>query len=416
MHTPITKKTAGSLMTSAATIASLAFALCGPTAALAASPLAVNLGTAGSFVVLSKTGVSTTGATFVVGDLGVSPAAATYVTGFALTLPTAGAFSTSATIDGKVYAPDYANPTPTKLTTAILDMQAAYTDAAGRAPTVTELGAGNVGGLELPPGVYKWSTGVSIPTNVTLVGSERDVWIFQVAQNLTVSSGAQIILSGGARAANIFWQVAGKATIDTTAIFNGNILGQTAITLNTGAKLNGRALAQTAVTLDSNTVTIPPVATITFISVPTPESSSTSVATNSNETLSSLRVILGNGQLVHVDTSGNFLNESGSFVSNSSVAAAVTATPPPSAFSQQIRAIATDLRQGSVGSDVRAIQQFLVTQNKGVAAQSLATVGATSYFGKLTRAALAEFQANVGIRPSLGNFGPVTRQYLSTAH
>lgn len=217
----------------------------------------VNLGSAGNFTILSKTGISTTGTTSVTGDIGLSPAAASYLTGFALTLPAANAFSTSALINGKVYAPGYADPTPANLTVAVRDMGTAYTSAMGQAPSVTELGAGNIGGLTLAPGVYKWGTGVTIPTNVTLSGSANDVWIFQIAQNLNVSSGVQIMLSGGAQASNIFWIVAGQTTIGTTAVFNGNILDQTAIVLNTGARLNGRALAQTAVTLDSNMVTAP---------------------------------------------------------------------------------------------------------------------------------------------------------------
>jgi len=134
-------------------------------------------------------------------------------------------------------------------------MQTAYTDAAGRTlPNFTELGAGNIGGLTLRPGLYKWSSAVTIPTNVTLSGGENDVWIFQIAQTLGISSGKQVILSGGAKAKNIFWQVAGVTTLGTTSRFNGNILSQTAIVLQTGARLNGRALAQTAVTLDANTV------------------------------------------------------------------------------------------------------------------------------------------------------------------
>src|SRR3989344_1850414 len=200
---------------------------------LAASPATVNLGSAGNFVILAKTGVSTTGATSVVGDIGLSPAAASYITGFALTLPSASAFSTSAQVTGKVYAPGYADPTPSNLTTAVLDMQNAYTDAAGRAPNVTELGAGNIGGLTLASGVYKWGTGVTIPTDVTLSGSANDVWIFQIAQNLNISSATKINLAGGAQASNIFWVVGGQTTIGTTAVFNGNILDQTAIVLNT---------------------------------------------------------------------------------------------------------------------------------------------------------------------------------------
>ncbi|MDQ3075959.1 MAG: ice-binding family protein [bacterium] len=256
----------------------------GPSHAFAASPAIVNLGSAGNFTILSKTGVSTTGSTSVVGDIGVSPVAASYVTGFGLTLPAGGTYSTSSLITGKVYASDYASPTPTTLTTAIGDMQTAYTDAMGRAADVTELSAGNIGGLTFAPGVYKWGTSVLIPTDITLSGNANDVWIFQIAQNLTVSSGAKVVLAGGAKASNVFWVVAGQTTLGTNSVFNGNILDQTAIVLNTGATLNGRALAQTAVTLDSNSVTAPSssTSTTTTTNTNTNSSSSNSNANNNN--------------------------------------------------------------------------------------------------------------------------------------
>lgn len=242
----------------ASVLFSFMFSLVGATTIYAAGPSAINLGTSGNFVILSKTGISTTGTTSVVGDIGVSPAQATYITGFGLILPTAGAYSRSSLITGKVYAPSYATPTPSVVSTAVSDMETAYTDGAGRSlSAITELGAGNIGGLTLAPGLYKWGTGVTIPTDVTLTGSANDVWIFVVAQNLNISSAKSIILSGGAKASNVFFVVAGQTTIGTGATFNGNILDQTAIVLNTGAVLNGRALAQSAVTLDANAVTLP---------------------------------------------------------------------------------------------------------------------------------------------------------------
>jgi len=218
----------------------------------------VPLGSAGDFAILAKSGISTTGTTAIVGDIGVSPIAATAITGFGLIMNSSNQFSTSSLVTGKVYAANYAVPTPVKMTTAVSDMQIAYTNAAGRKlPDYTELGAGNIGGMTLTPGLYKWGTGVIIPTNVTLSGGSNDVWIFQIAQTLTVSNGVHVNLSGGAQAQNIFWQVAGQTTLGTTSVFNGNILGKTAIVLNTGAKLNGRALAQTAVTLNASTVIQP---------------------------------------------------------------------------------------------------------------------------------------------------------------
>jgi hypothetical protein len=217
----------------------------------------VNLGAARSYVILAKTAVSTVPTSAVTGDIGVSPAAATYITGFSLKMDSTNVFSTSTQVIGKVYASDYAVPTPTNLTTAISDMQTAFTDAAGRAPNFTALGAGNIGGKTLAPGVYKWSTGLLIPTDVTLSGSATDVWIFQVAQNLTMSNGARIQLAGGALPANIFWQVAGFVSIGTTAHFEGVVMTQTMITLGTGASINGRLLAQTQVRIEESAVVAP---------------------------------------------------------------------------------------------------------------------------------------------------------------
>jgi len=161
-------------------------------------------------------------------------------------------------VTGKVYAPDYAAPTPDNLTTAIGDMQRAYTDAAGRTiPDFTELGGGQIGGLTLVPGLYKWGTDVLISSDVTLSGGPNDVWIFQIAGKITQANGTKVFLAGGALAKNVFWQSFGVVSLGTTTHFEGIILAQTAIRLGTGASINGRLLAQTAVTLDSSTVTTP---------------------------------------------------------------------------------------------------------------------------------------------------------------
>jgi len=224
--------------------------------ALAAGPAPVNLLVAGRFVILSKAGISTTGVTSIVGDIGVSPISATAITGFDLILAPSGRYSTSSLVEGKVYASDYAPPTPTRMTTAVGDMETAYTDAEGRTlPDFTELYSGNLTGQTLTPGLYKWGTGVLISAGgVTLSGSPTDVWIFQIAQDLTVESGAIVTLAGGASAANVFWQVAGETTLGTTSRMKGIVLCATQIAMNTGAKLLGRALAQTAVTLDANAI------------------------------------------------------------------------------------------------------------------------------------------------------------------
>jgi len=203
-------------------------------------------------VILSKSGITDVYKSTITGDIGTSP-----ITGAAIGV-------TCAEVTGTIYSVDAAGPLPcrvtnaTKLTTAVGDMQTAYTDAAGRSnPNFLNLGAGNIGGKTLTPGLYKWGTAVTIPTNVTISGSSTDVWIFQIAQTLTVSSAVKITLSGGAQAKNIFWQVAGAVTLGTTSHFEGIILGQTGINLKTGGSINGRLLAQTAVTLQMNTVTQP---------------------------------------------------------------------------------------------------------------------------------------------------------------
>ena len=216
------------------------FSFTGVGAALAAGPAPVDLGSASSFALLSKAGISTTGTTHISGSIGVSPIAATAITGFALVRDASGTFSKSVHVIGRVYAANYTAPTPSKMTSAIKAMQTAYADAAGRAAGVTELGAGNIGGMTLAPGVYKWSSNVKIPNDVILSGGANDVWIFQIAGTLSLISGKQIKLQGGAQAKNVFWQVAGKTTVGTGSTFNGTILGKTKIVLQTGAALNGR--------------------------------------------------------------------------------------------------------------------------------------------------------------------------------
>ena len=213
---------------------------------------AVNLGLAANFVILSKSGITNVYKSTVTGDIGTSP-----ITGAAIGL-------TCAEVSGAIYSVNAAGPLPcritnaSRLTTAVSNMQTAYTDAAGRSnPNFLNLGAGNIGGKTLTPGLYKWTTGLIIPTNITLSGGTDDVWIFEVAGTLTMSSAVKVTLSGGARARNIFWQTSGAVTLGTTSHFEGNILSQTGINLQTGASINGRLLAQTAVTLQKNTVTMP---------------------------------------------------------------------------------------------------------------------------------------------------------------
>jgi hypothetical protein len=221
-------------------------------AATTSTLLPVNVGAAGSFAILSKAGVSDVPSSRITGDVGTSPITGAAITGL-----------TCAEVTGTVYSVNAAGPLPCRvtapsiLTTAVSNMEAAYTDAAGRTnPTAVNLGAGNIGGMTLAPGLYKWTSNVGISKDVTLAGASNQVWIFQIAGTLNQASATNVILSGGAQAKNVFWQTAGGVIIGTTAHSEGTILTKTKIAMNTGASTNGRLLAQTAITLQKNVVTI----------------------------------------------------------------------------------------------------------------------------------------------------------------
>jgi hypothetical protein len=213
----------------------------------------VKLGSAGTFALLSKTGITNVYASVINGDVGASP-----ITGAAIGL-TCGELAT-----GIIYTVNAAGPLPcsvtaaTLLTSAVGDMEAAYLDAAGRVlPDFTELGSGEIGGKTLVPGLYKWGTDVKISKDVTLAGGPTAVWIFQIAGGIEQASATRVTLTGGALAKNVFWQAAGVVSIGTTAHFEGVVLAKTMVAVKTGASVNGRLLAQTAVTLQKNSVTQP---------------------------------------------------------------------------------------------------------------------------------------------------------------
>ena len=242
----------------------------GPIAALAAGPAPVNLLSAGNFAILAETTITNTGShtTAIIGNIGLSPGTAAAMDTVWCSEITGTIYGVDAAYTGNGTTTCFAGNPPlankTLVDTAVGDMLTAYNNAAAvvtPAP-VTELGAGNIGGMTLAPGLYKWSTDVIIPTSVTLSGGASDVWIFQIAGDLDIASGAsvpagiKVLLSGGAKASNVFWQVGGVtgATIGTYATFNGIILSAKQIILQTGAVLNGKALAQTQVTLDADMV------------------------------------------------------------------------------------------------------------------------------------------------------------------
>ena len=221
-------------------------------------PAPVGLGAAGDYAILAKTAISTVPASTVTGDIAVSPAAASYLTGFSLVADATNVFSTSTQVVGQAFAANYAVPTPSSLTTAVANMESAYTDAAGRAtPDHLELASGAIGGATLPPGLYKWTSTVTIADDVTITGGANDVWIFQTTGDLTASANKRVVLSGGAQAKNVFWQVAGKVVLGAGAHFEGVLLCKTEVVLQTGATMNGRVLAQTQVALQQAIVTQP---------------------------------------------------------------------------------------------------------------------------------------------------------------
>ena len=241
-----------SMLAASTSVAAGAIASPTDSASTSAVQTPVNLGSAADFAILAKSGVTDVYASAVKGDVGASP-----ITGAAVHLR-------CTEVTGTIYTVDAAGPLPcsvkdpTRLTSAVSAMETAYTDAAGRTlPDFLNLGAGEIGGRTLSPGLYKWSTGVSISNDVTLNGGPNDVFIFQIAGTLNESSAKRVNLTGGAQAKNVFWQTAGAVSIGTTAHFQGTILSKTMIAVKTKASVNGQLLAQTAVTLQMNAVTRP---------------------------------------------------------------------------------------------------------------------------------------------------------------
>jgi hypothetical protein len=231
------------------------------------------LGSAGAFVVLGASTVTSLGATVVTGDLGVSPGIA--VTGFP-----------PAVLLGTFHKGD---PIAAQ---AQLDLARAYIDASGQSLGATLL-AGNLGGLTLAPGVYKSTSSLEISSgDLTLdaLGDPNAVFLFEIASTFITTTSRQIILAGGAQAANIYWQVGSSATLGVSSVFKGNILALASITVNTLATVEGRLLARTgAVTLDGNAVLLaagaPVDITAPLVNSETPSNGSSNVVLNSKLTV-----------------------------------------------------------------------------------------------------------------------------------
>jgi hypothetical protein len=190
--------------------------------------------------------------------MGVSPIDAEAITGFSLVADNSNTFSTSSQVDGRIFASNYLDPTPTDMTSAISAMETAYTDAASRSASDASnvnLGAGLIGGLTLTPGTYKWSVDINFATDIYLKGGPCDVFILETSGDVIVGSGARVTMLDGARAKNVYWQVAGRVDVGTTAHMEGTILCATGVTFKTGSSLTGRILAQTNAVLQATTIT-----------------------------------------------------------------------------------------------------------------------------------------------------------------
>jgi len=201
---------------------------------------AVSMGVdAPTLAILAGSSITNTGATIITGNIGLSPG--TSIGGFPPGI-----------INGTQHINDNI------ATQAKLDLTAAYNDAAGRTSTEIVTLSGNIGGLTLTPGLYKSTSSLAVSSGDLTFDAKGDanaVFIIQIASSLTATSGRQVILSGGALASNIFWQVGSSATFGTTSVFKGTIMAMQSITFDTGASLDGKALARTGgVTLEGNTI------------------------------------------------------------------------------------------------------------------------------------------------------------------
>jgi hypothetical protein len=223
----------------------------------------VDLGTAGDYAILSKSGISTVPDSVITGHIAVSPIGEGAITGFKLVMDPSGHYSSADQVDGNVFTPDYVNPTPSDLTTAVKSMEKAYNTAAARLTTDgnTNLMAGILDGLTLTSGVYTFDRDVSIGTQTELTfdaeGDPDAVFIIQTTGSVRQAEETTVNVVGSADAANIFWVVAGEVEVGAGATMEGVLLVKTAVKFITGSNLNGRILAQTAVTLQSATITDP---------------------------------------------------------------------------------------------------------------------------------------------------------------
>lgn len=228
------------IFTKAAAVFVIAFVCTLGSTGVAFAATAVDLGTAGSFGVLSGSTITNTGPTVINGDVGLSPG--TSVTGFP-----PGIVNGSEHITDAVAAQ------------AEADAATAYNAASGQSSGVITI-SGDIGGQVLTPGLYKSTSSVGLTGTVTLdgQGNPDSVFVFQIGSALTTASASRVALINGAQACNIFWQVGSSATLGTNSSFAGTILALSSITVTSGTTVSGRVLARNgAVTLDTSPITKP---------------------------------------------------------------------------------------------------------------------------------------------------------------
>lgn len=236
----------------------------------------VDLGTAENYVILTKSGITNVATSVIKGDIATGPISTAAITGFDLAEDSSGTFWTSSQVTGNCYGADNVAPTPSRLTTAVGNMETAYTDAASRATSsalTLNVKEGHIGGTTFTAGVYTWGSDVDIADEIILKGNKDSVFIFQSTGNVIVASTVIVDDSVGVTlealtsieggddtrplASNVFWQLAGYLSAGTNSRLEGIFLVKTAAEFKSGSSLNGRVLAQTACTLIENTITAP---------------------------------------------------------------------------------------------------------------------------------------------------------------
>lgn len=366
----------------------------------AGSVAPLNLGTAARFAVLAGTGISNAPKSTIIGDVGVSPAGRATLTGFNI--------SGTQEITGYLFAGDDISPSsvPEMLRVAKNDLSSAYDDAGNRAMT-GEI-SGDIGGKTFGPGVYQSSGPIGFSAGIVTLnggGDPNAVWIFKIGGVFTIAPGRSIVLTGGAQAQNVFWQVAGPATLGSGIIFNGNILADQSITLGAATKVNGRAFSRNGsvaiayndiqIPIESPTIptlmTFPGMAPAPVVAsapvMPAPAAQPVAQTASANDQLAALLAMLADLQK-QVD---------------SQLVQAPSAAPAPATVpSAPVNA-------------VKALQIFLNTHGFQIAASGPGSPGnETTKLGALTRSALCKFQVSEGIVSSekssaCGTHGPKTK-------